>query len=161
MKKFSLLVLVICLVLSFCSYAVAENTFDLSDMSYEELVALKDQINLAMWNCQEWQEVEVPQGVWEVGKDIPVGHWTVKCAGSSYTHITLGTALDESGHDIDPWNSSFYHGDMIFNPNGYAFDPSSDKTSIDFDLKMGTFVIINNASAIFTPYSGKPNLGFK
>lgn len=160
MKKITSLILAVCLTLTIGTYATA-TTFDLSGMSYADLVALKDQINIAMWECQEWQEVEVPQGVWEVGKDIPVGHWTIKCAGESYTCINLGTVLDESGHDIDVWNSRFYFGDMIYNPNSRSFDPDSDKASIDFDLKMGTFVIIDNASAIFTPYSGKPNLGFK
>ena len=43
---------------------------DLSGMSIDELVELKDRINLAIWNSQEWEEVTVPQGEWIVGEDI-------------------------------------------------------------------------------------------
>ena len=55
-----------------------EKKIDLSGLTYNELVELKDQINLAIWECDEWQEVEVPQGIWKVGEDIPAGHWTIR-----------------------------------------------------------------------------------
>ena len=35
---------------------------DLSGLSYDELVQLRDQINLAIWNSEEWEEVSVPSG---------------------------------------------------------------------------------------------------
>ena len=83
-------------------FALAEG-IDLSGMSYDELVALKDRINLAMWQSDEWQEVTVPQGVWKVGEDIPAGHWTVKCITGNNcrsTQISWGEALTEGGTDI-------------------------------------------------------------
>lgn len=136
---------------------------DLSSLGYSELVALKDEINLAMWNSEDWQEVTVPQGVWLVGEDIPAGHWTVKCSDGRKTHIyiKLGTKLDQSGQDIDIWGSDFYYADFVYNTNKSNFDPNHDKTSVDLDLKSGTYVIIDSAAAVFTPYSGKPSLGFK
>lgn len=162
MKKgllFLALILVACLSTASLSYA--ETQFDLSNMTYDELVALKDQINIAIWNSDEWQEVEVPQGVWLVGEDIPVGHWTISNAGGYSTWIYLGTALDESGHDIDTLRSDFYFGESVKNPHASYFNPATDRTSVDVDLKEGTYVIIGNSNAIFTPYSGKPSLGFK
>ena len=53
MKK--LVALVLAIVLS-AGIALAEG-IDLSGMSYDELVALKDRINLAMWQSDEWQMV--------------------------------------------------------------------------------------------------------
>lgn len=40
---------------------------DISGLSYDELVQLNNQINLAMWNSEEWQEVTVPPGTYQIG----------------------------------------------------------------------------------------------
>lgn len=156
MKRIVALVLVL---LSLFSVAAA-STIDLSDMTYDELVALKDKINLAIWNSQEWQEVTVPQGVWMVGKDIPSGHWTIKTV-ASWACVELCTALDETGKDVDLWVSEFYHSEHVANPKSKYFDPTSDKAETDLVLKDGTYVIVDGGNVIFTPYSGKPSLGFK
>ena len=74
MKKLIIVFLSVCMAIS-CAYS---ESIDLSGLSYDELVALKDRIDLAIWNSQEWQEVEVPQGLYVVGKDIPSGTWTKK-----------------------------------------------------------------------------------
>jgi len=51
--KRTLRTLAILLVFTLCSASFASaDTFNLSSLSYDELVALKDQINLAMWNSQ-------------------------------------------------------------------------------------------------------------
>ena len=135
-------------------------TVDLSGMSYDELVALKDQINLAMWNSQEWQEVTVPQGVWLVGADIPAGHWTIK-AKAKWTYINIGTALDATKKDIDIWESDLYYTGVVVNPEYKQYEAGSDKPEIDIELQNGTYVIIDSGDAVFTPYTGKPGLGFK
>lgn len=158
MKKILALILV---MLSFASVAFAGSDFDLSGLTYDELVALKDQINLAMWNSEEWQEVIVPQGVWLVGEDIPEGHWTISCAGGYCTNLSFGTKLDETGKSIDYWNSELCFSDTVYGTDSSFFDPKSDKVITDFELKDGTYVIIETSNAIFTPYSGKPSLGFK
>lgn len=148
---------VLCLALC-CSVALAE--VNLSGMSFDELVALKDKINLAIWNSQEWQEVTVPQGVWLVGEDIPEGHWTISCK-TKYSRIQLGTALDAAKQDIDAWNSSFYVSEQVVNPQYKYYEPGTDKTEVNFDLKAGTYVVIDQGDVVFTPYTGKPSLGFK
>ena len=158
MKRF--LCLLSILVFSLSSVAIAENTIDLSNMSYEELVSLKDQINMAIWNSKEWQEVTVPMGVWVVGEDIPVGHWTIK-TNASYATVLICDALDATGKGADIWNSDIYKMESIASPNGLFFDPISDRTEIDFNLKKGMYVIIDGGNVIFSPYAGKPSLGFK
>lgn len=156
MKKLLLALLALSLI---CSVALAE--VDLSGMTFEELVALKDQINLAIWNSDEWQEVTVPMGVWLVGEDIPAGHWTIKVAptsGSSWASVAIGTALDETGKDIDIMDSDFYWGDQVALEGA---DTIVEKTELDFDMKDGQYVIIDYADVVFSPYAGKPSLGFK
>ena len=41
--------------------------------------------------------------------------------------------------------------------------PTNDRYPqvIDLDVKPGTYIIIGHGSVVFTPYSGKPDLGFK
>ncbi len=156
MKRFFALFLVL---LSFTGTVYAD-TIDLSGMTYEELVSLKEKINLAIWESQEWQEVTVPQGVWKVGEDIPAGHWTIKAAGGMFTFITIGTILDETKRDIS------YDGIRIaeridFPYSTYDYDPMESLTEADFELQDGMYIVIDYASAIFTPYAGKPSLGFK
>ena len=95
-KLFAVLVaLALCLPLS----CLAE--VDLSQMTFDDLVALKDQINLAIWSSEEWQEVEVPAGLYEIGIDIPAGKWTIRAADEMKANVKWGTDLDESGVDID------------------------------------------------------------
>ena len=148
------------LVLSLLIPCIAFADIDLSGMSYAELVALKDQINLAIWNSQEWQEVTVPQGVWKVGEDIPAGHWTIKTTALT-AYITICSKLDESGKDADIWNSRVYYTEFIYGADSYFFDAENDRSEIDYELTDGLYVIIDSGSVIFTPYAGKPSLGFK
>lgn len=154
------------LVISVTTFAQAE-TFDLSGMTYDELIALKDQINLAIWNSQEWQEVTVPQGVWKVGEDIPAGTWTVRCADigrNSYMmkecDFSWGEYLSESGRSVR-WKGR-YDLVTIYNPNNEDYT-EGQLTEYTFTVKNGDYIIIGEAynKAVFTPYTGKPSLGFK
>lgn len=156
MKRIVALLLVL---VFFIPVAFAE-CISLDGMSFAELVALKDRINLAIWQSDEWQEVTVPQGVWKVGVDIPAGHWTIK-TDASYASITLCSVLDETGKNADIWNSDFYELESITSPNSWMYDATSDRTEVDYELKSGTYVIIDGGNVIFTPYAGKPSLGFK
>lgn len=133
---------------------------DISGLSYDELVQLKNQINLAMWNSNEWQEVTVPVGVWKVGEDIPVGHWSISLSTSTsakWASVKYCDRLDKTGTDA---------GNQ-FDCDIYAYldvaAPTNDRYPqvIDLDVKPGTYIIIGHGSVVFTPYSGKPDLGFK
>lgn len=130
--------------------------FDLSGLSFDELVALKDQINLAIWNSEEWQEVEVPQGIWEVGADIPAGKYTIKAIGGTYTRVNIGDHTVYDGTTVAAFVfQSIYATDATYYKEGETL------SEWVVELEGGQFVGIENATAIFTPYNGKPSLGFK
>ena len=153
MKK--LLACVLALILIGCA-ALAE--IDLSGMSYEELVALKDQINLAIWNSAEWQEVEVPTGVWVVGEDIPAGWWTVRPATENeYFYVSVFDEINDTSSGPRP-GCGFYENCEI-SAEGEVFG-TKIPTEASIELKDGWY-FKTTGYAIFTTYSGKPDLGFK
>lgn len=137
----------------------SEETFDLSSLSYSELVALRDKINLAIWNSQEWQEVEVPQGVWVVGEDIPAGKWTIKAADGVTALVYWGDTLDVAGTALS-YNSKIYESEYLYSVNCRYYE-KGEATAVTWDLKKGQYFIVEDGIALFTPYSGKPSLGFK
>jgi len=141
MKKLitSIIALIVC-----ATGATAATELDLSGMSLDELIALQQQVQMAMWETDEWQEVEVPIGIYEVGVDIPAGMWVITstdCLGASY-----GTEVNEYHTDLE---------DLI------AFESLwNEGESFAWNLVDGTYIQIDYAPAIFTPYTA-PSLGFK
>lgn len=155
MKKLISIVLVLLLLCSSASAAV-----DLSGMTFSDLVELRDQLNLAIWNCQEWQEVKVPAGVWEVGKDIPAGHWIITIVDNECGNVYYTDRLDDVGKA--PGNGWHGYGITLYsrmNSDG-SYSKPNEPRFIDLDMIEGMF-FINHSPVIFTPYSGKPDLGFK
>jgi hypothetical protein len=155
MKKLITLILILALFLP----AAALADVDLTGMTYEELVKLKDQINLAIWNSQEWQEVTVPPGVYEIGVDIPAGHWSVRpFEGCGPAYVIYASGVQDQGHDVD-----LFAGDHIMeclcNPSSELYS-AEYKTTTSIIMENGHFVRLD-CTMIFTPYSGKPDLGFK
>lgn len=141
-------------------FASKENAPVLLNLSYEELLALKNDINLAMWLSDEWQEVTVPQGTWKVGEDIPAGHWTVKCTDTvTYSTVSWGERLDENGQDISYLGRSSTHN-SIYNPKHYE---NRDRYPVEYSFEVvnGDYIQIDNGSVVFMPYVGKPSFGFK
>ena len=153
MKK--LLIFFLLAALAFSS-AAAEP--DLSSMSFDELVALRDQLNLAIWSSREWQEVTVPGGVWKIGEDIPAGHWTVRIVQENgMMYVSTFSAADETG--TRPARGSNYSDIKIAGPKHPDFE-GIGRDSADFDLKDGWYIKFSGA-AVFTPYAGKPDFGFR
>ena len=166
MKKIYALILAALMILAIPTVAFATSgklDIDLSKLSYDELVELKDQINLAIWKSEEWQEVTVPQGIWEVGKDIPEGNWTIRALPEARTYISVGSELRDNGTDVKSFaDKEIKAEDYAGYANGIgAFKEGSDVAEWSFDLKQGQYVEVSSGSAIFSPYSGKPDLGFK
>lgn len=156
MKRIIVLVVVLILV---GTVAMSEG-IDLAGMSYDELVALREQINLAIWNSEEWEEVTVPQGTWIVGEDIPSGHWAVEAYPGSTTLIKIGDTLQDNGKDVMSYTERFFDA-YIVSPTYKNFKIGEDKTTIDFEFLDGDYVQVKSGSAVFKPYSGKPDLRFK
>lgn len=135
--------------------ALAADPVDLSALTFDELVALREQLNLAIWNSQEWQEVTVPAGTWEIGKDIPAGHWSIRAAGDrDINSVAYHDLVDETGHGVAPGWSGW---------NGLLTGPdcrNQEHSSVDLDMAEGMFFTCGKP-VIFTPFAGKPDLGFK
>ena len=147
----SLLVLVLLPVVSFADLP------DLSGLSYDELVQLKDQINLAMWNSEEWQEVTVPPGLWKVGEDIPAAHWSIRLLNHGYTTVWYFEKPNEMGRPFAPLTK--YADTSIASEDFHAFDEEYIHEA-DFDMQDGWYFYCEKTT-VFTPYAGKPDLGFK
>lgn len=145
MKRILLLVLVFLMAFSACVYA---ESIDLSGMTDDELLALQDRIadELECRGSAELpKEVEVPKGVYAVGEDIPEGYWTITCK-DAMSMLEWGTELDEYGANFRP---------------GKRIDLATlmKGESLSWDLKAGTYVIIDVGVVVFTPYQ-KTDLGF-
>lgn len=155
MKRTLCIILAFVLFITLAPAAFAE--WDLSGMSFDELVALKDQVQRAIWDSADWQEVTVPQGVWQVGADIPAGKWTIVCGGKNYTDIEIADSLKDNGTKaaFPPKASA-----MIYNTSSIVYD-EGDLKEWTVDLHDGEYVVISSADAVFMPYSGKSSLGFK
>lgn len=163
MKKMISLFLSLLLLLSISvpSFALSADDIDLSGLSYEELVRLRDRINLAMWESSEWEEVEVPIGVWQVGADIPAGHWTIAAADGVWCSIARSRFLDSTGKEVEYGSGSNYFSEILTHPDNSTYDPKTDPVSVDLVLSDGEYLVVDNGNVVFTPYSGKASLGFK
>ena len=133
---------------------------DLSGMSFDELVSLRDKINYALMETDEWEEVTIPCGAWKVGEDIPAGRWTITAVDGAFVGIQYGSKLNENGMEIS-YRSENYYTETIFSPKSYTYTKGLDTTQIDIELKNGNYFCVTIGEAVFTPYAGKPNLGFK
>lgn len=153
----SVLIFVVCLMLLIPAFSFAE--VDLSGMTFEELVDLHEKVNLAIWNSEEWQAVRVPQGTWEIGVDIPEGHWIIRPEEGQFVHFQYGNQLDVNGKEVS-YNSSNYYSDFVYSKNSVVYR-EGEKTMDDIEMKSGNYLCIQNGNLIFSPYSGKPELGFK
>ena len=154
MKRFFTLILACAFI--FAALPAAAEEPDLSGLSFDQLVALRERLNLAIWSCQEWQEVTVPAGTWVIGVDIPAGHWTVRPLKNDYVSVTYCDAVDEYGTDPAPgWNG--WNGCLTGSDTGIT---ASEPHEISLEMKDGMFFICRH-TVTFTPYTGKPDLGFQ
>lgn len=155
MKKVITILISLALILSLPVCAFAE--IDLSGLSYDELVELKDRINKAIWESEEWQEVEVPYGIWIVGEDIPAGKWTVTAGDGCSQRFDIGKKLDPTGTELESTDNWW----RLRSRNYRLFDAASDIESVTVELAEGMIITIDEGYVTFSPYSGKPSLGFK
>ena len=144
MKK--LIAIVVTIILT-CSVAYASQ-IDLSVMSYEELLSLQQDIQRAIMQTSEWQEVEAPAGLYLVGVDIPAGKWTVSM-NKQWARIKIGSKLEANQNEVSSKSSDYYTVQI----NQEV--PSQTITFLD-----GQYVEIYNAGLIFTTPTGS-SLKFK
>ena len=145
MKRIS--ISIVFLLLMIPAFAFAE--FDLTGMSYDELVSLSKQVGMEIMKSEEFDSVTVPKGIWEVGVDIPEGTWIITPANQMCI-IVYGKSIDESGNDMNPFDSGNSGADL-YNSND----------SWRFTAKAGNYVCVKIGSAVFTSDTGSTGLGFK
>ena len=136
---------------------VAHATVDLSGMSFDELLALKEQVNAALWASDELQEVTVPAGMYQIGKGIPAGHWTIRPVDGDTARIYWGSALDESKTEIA--SGKKYNSEQITSPSD-SYSKYNNVESVSWDLTNGSYIIIKDSAVVFSPFAGL-DLGFK
>ena len=158
MKKMICAILTLAIFLAVTAAAFADGV-DLSSMTWEELLELKAAITLEQWSRDEWEEVEVPQGVWVVGEDIPAGKWTITCETGYSTRVKWGKYLDKSQNDVD-YFKDFGDAETVYNPDWDSYR-HGDVTQYTFEPPEGYYIVIDFGPATFTPFTGKPDLGFK
>lgn len=157
MKKLFIVLISTFILCSHMAYAEV----DLSGMTYNELVDLKNQINKAIWDSDEWQMVLVPQGVWEIGVDIPEGLWTIGAYDGTQCVIEYGDSIDETGTRVRNTNNYPAVHEIISSPSYYAFRKGRDIDRFNINLTAGHYLKISSGDSIFMSYSGKPDLKFK
>lgn len=157
MRKVKLLALALAAVLLLAVPASASG-YDLKAMSWQELLDLKAAITLELLSRDEWQEVEVPEGVYTVGEDIPAGKWTIRCKTGRFSRIEWGEFLDESGQGIS--FSGVIASNSVYNPSSPRYK-EDERTEYTIEVKDGYHIVIEYGPATFQPYTGAPDLGFK
>lgn len=135
----------------------AHAAVDLSGMTFDELLALKEQINAALWASDEWQEVTVPAGVYEIGKDIPAGHWTIRPVDGDTAMVYWGSILDQPKTDIAGGAVLAY--EQITSPSD-SYAAHNNIEFVSWDLTVGSFIVVKDSAVIFSPFAGL-DLGFK
>lgn len=151
---------ILCIFICFlCLCSSALSDVDLPSMSFESLAALRDQILMEMMTRDEWQEVVVPVGTYQVGKHIPAGHWVITCAPRNYCYVTVGGKLKDNKKDIVYGSSGYYHVSMAGTDSGIS--DRGYPSSVDIELTDGMYVFIEHANVTFTPYTGLSTFSFK
>ena len=94
MKKLLSVILLVCMIPLF---AFAEN---LADLSFDQLITLRDQINAEIVSRPEWKETEVPAGQWVVGEDIPAGTYSITCTSHALVRVWKKAVNDYSNSGL-------------------------------------------------------------
>lgn len=136
MKKFFAMLLVALMVLG-GSVASAER-IDLSALSLEELIALRQEIDLLIFGSDAYKNVAVPAGDYVVGEDIPAGTYTLESEGYGMISVYADASKDIMGMKA-------------------CHSVGGGETVGKIELVDGQLVEIQMASIIFKTYAG---LGF-
>ena len=125
-------------------------------MSFSELLALREQVNAALWASDDWQSVTVPAGIYVIGREIPAGRWTIRPVDGHTANISIGDTLDASKTALD--YMGVYGFEQITSPSA-SYSQYNTIESVSWDLTDGYYLAIDNASVIFEPYIG-PSFSF-
>ena len=150
MKKFLYAILLSMLL---CSVAIAApRTIDFETMTLKELISLCAEAQIYILASDEWQEVILPEGIYEIGVDIQAGRWTISTAKGEAARINWGKSLNETGTEI---NYKDFSTDVVISETHRLFEAKATKPHFDLELPEGTFIHVQLGTVVFTPYMGK------
>lgn len=130
------------------SFSVSLADIDISSLSYEELVDLVNEAQMLMMQSDKWQEVEVPSGIYMVGKDIPEGSWTITASANSLINLTIGSELSEDKLRVKgAYSQNLFGVDTSYYAEGKTY-------FVSVELTEGQYVGISGGNVIFTPQTG-------
>lgn len=121
--------------------ACALSALDLTTMTTDELVTLRDQVAAELSMRGSASSVTVPIGVWRIGEDIPAGAWMLSAIDDRYTHIVIGPTVDPNGITMDKYASG----------NSGFFLSRGDACRVT--LRAGDFLFIESCPVSFSPAS--------
>ena len=134
-KKLVAIAMVILLFVPVLSAYADPVTIDLGTMSFDELVALKNEINKAILDSGNAKEVTIPPGIYIVGQDIPAGGYSAVAGNVMFAVV-----------EVTPRGEDFFSA-------MYAL--TGDDNEIGrLDLKDGDTLEITGTSLVFKKFSG-------
>ena len=137
MKKILILAMMAALVIA---AAASAEDYDFSGKTTAELVEIQQKVNEALWKSDGWNEVTVPGGDYEIGKEIPAGEWSIRPASDSWAYYRI------------------YKGER--NTASYdLLDSGSIEEPIKIILREGQWFQVASGPIIFTTYV--PSFTFK
>ena len=119
---------IIFLCLFACLFCVSAQTIDFSKKSMSELLKIQSDLISAIWNSPEFKEAVVPEGIYEVGKDIPAGKWTIEIVGDRT--LSLVTIYQ-----------SYTKGELEGLLSWLEFDDNN--RTLNVDLHSGTYIALS------------------
>lgn len=132
-----LFALVLVFLMMFCSVATAES-IDLTALTFEELIALRQEIDMLLFASDEYKDVPVPAGDYVIGEDIPAGTYSLDSDGYAMISVYADASKDLMGMDA-------------------CHSVGGGETVGKIELKDGQVIEIQMGSIIFKTYTG---LGF-
>ena len=138
MKKIILVFLAAALL---AAGAALADDLNLEGKTTAELIEIQQKVNKALWKSDGWNEVKVPAGIYEIGKEIPAGDWMVGKYSSGAMVVFDIFKRNENG-DLKGWEWTSY------------LDNEEKITAYD-----GQFIRIKYGPVVFKTYA--PSFTFK
>ena len=126
--------LFLALILVCMAAACAAESIDLSGLSFDELMSLRQALDAEIMSRPEWKEVAVPAGTWVVGKDIPAGSYCIK-SEKGYVNVTVWRKVKD-----DYSNNGLVYNELI--------KPESPLGKIELE---DGFILDLGRPVVFTP----------
>ena len=128
----------------------------IDDLDLKHLLKLKESVDKKIFKSGEWKEAQLPAGTYQIGTDIPAGHWSLSAAGEYSTPMVWYFEKAEPSGVLIDYTGRWYM-QTIVSADVYEENPSFPM-SIDINMQDGWFLQFDQ-SVILSPYTGK-NIDF-